>query len=76
MAHLTQTATTPTRAATDIRGLFAERLDALRLGFARWRTYRTTLEQLQALTDRDLADLGVYRGNIPQIAREAAYGAN
>lgn len=42
--------------------------------FARYQTYRTTLNELQALNDRELADLGVSRGMIRSIAYQAAYG--
>jgi len=37
----------------------------------RHRTYRRTLEELRMLTDRDLADLGIARANLPDLAREA-----
>ena len=36
------------------------------------RAYLKTLHELQALTDRDLADIGISRGDIHRIAREAA----
>lgn len=38
------------------------------------RVYATTLSELQQLNDRDLADLGIHRAQIRDIAREAAYG--
>ncbi len=38
------------------------------------KTYRTTLAELQRLTNRDLADLGISRSMIKGIAFEAAYG--
>jgi uncharacterized protein YjiS (DUF1127 family) len=34
--------------------------------------YRTTYEELSALSDRDLADLGIARASISSVAREAA----
>ena len=34
--------------------------------------YHTTLSELSALSDRDLADIGISRSDIPMIAREAA----
>ena len=43
--------------------------------FARYRTYRQTLNELAQLSDRDLADLGVHRADIRGIAHQAAYGA-
>jgi uncharacterized protein YjiS (DUF1127 family) len=42
---------------------------------ADWRVYQRTVSELDAMSDRDLADLGVSRLSIRDIAREAAYGA-
>lgn len=36
--------------------------------------YNRTLGELRAMTDRDLADIGISRLQIGDIAREAAYG--
>jgi uncharacterized protein YjiS (DUF1127 family) len=38
------------------------------------RVYARTVAELNALSDRELADLGMSRLSIPEIAREAAYG--
>jgi uncharacterized protein YjiS (DUF1127 family) len=38
------------------------------------RVYSRTLAELNALTDRELTDLGMSRLAIPDIAHEAAYG--
>jgi uncharacterized protein YjiS (DUF1127 family) len=38
------------------------------------RTYARTVAELNALTDRELNDLGISRLSIPEIAHEAAYG--
>ena len=40
----------------------------------RRQVYRTTVSELQALSNRELADLGIYRGDITAMARKAAYG--
>lgn len=48
--------------------------EALATRAAQYRTFRTTLSELEGLTDRDLADLGVHRADIRGIARDAAYG--
>ncbi len=40
---------------------------------AKRKVYRTTYNELNALTDRDLADLGIHRAMIKRIALEAAY---
>jgi uncharacterized protein YjiS (DUF1127 family) len=42
---------------------------------AKYRTYRATLNELGALSDRDLADLGLHRAMIADVARDAAYKA-
>lgn len=39
-----------------------------------YRIFRQTVNELSALSTRDLADLGIHRGNIKSIAMEAAYG--
>jgi uncharacterized protein YjiS (DUF1127 family) len=46
-----------------------------RKAIADWRSYRQTYEELEALSDRELADLGLSRHSIRDVAREAAYGA-
>lgn len=38
------------------------------------RVFRQTLKELNALTNRELADLGIARSMITRIAHEAAYG--
>lgn len=64
---------------TDIRphgaGLM-DRFAALRADLAaraaRRKLYRTTLNELRQLSDRELSDLGIHRSMINAIAREAA----
>jgi uncharacterized protein YjiS (DUF1127 family) len=67
-AHSTQVA----------RGGLLARLAVLKDGIAtavqQRRTYSRTLAELNALSDRELADLGIGRLAIPDIAHEAAYG--
>lgn len=46
-----------------------ERITAKR---ARKKVYRETLNELRALSDRDLSDLGLSRANIHSVAWEAA----
>lgn len=41
---------------------------------AQRKTYKTTVAELSALSNRELADLGLHRSMIKQIALEAAYG--
>ncbi|WP_299724943.1 DUF1127 domain-containing protein [uncultured Tateyamaria sp.] len=40
------------------------------------RVYKTTLRELQALSNRELADLGLHRSELSRVAWEAAYGVN
>jgi uncharacterized protein YjiS (DUF1127 family) len=57
---------------------FADRLVALRdtvlTAVAQRRVYLRTVAELNGLSDRELADLGISRLGITDIAREAAYG--
>lgn len=48
-------------------------LEDIQARWSRYSVYRTTLTELQELTDRDLADLGINRSLIKSIAHEAAY---
>ena len=49
-------------------------IDAVTGRFAKYRTYRQTVNELSALSDRALADLGLSRSMIQSVARETAYG--
>jgi len=40
---------------------------------ASWRRYRQTFRELEALNDRELADLGLGRRDIRAFARQAAH---
>lgn len=63
---------------TNERARSAHPLQALRDAIvARWhrrRAYARTYAELNALSGRELADLGIDRTMIAQLAREAAYG--
>lgn len=50
---------------------FARELSARR---AQYRVYSRTVNELAALSNRDLADLGLSRSQIESVAHEAAYG--
>lgn len=60
-------------------GLFAQDLSGPRTNlaerFAQYRIYRTTLNELAQLTDRELADMGIHRADIRTITHEATYKA-
>ncbi|MCA8880472.1 MAG: DUF1127 domain-containing protein [Rhodobacteraceae bacterium] len=54
----------------------ADRLHLLRAAFVEWNArravFRQVTDELSVLSDRDLADLGFSRLDIPRVAREAA----
>ncbi|MDO9415364.1 DUF1127 domain-containing protein [Pararhizobium sp.] len=39
--------------------------------FTNWRKYRQTCNELGRMSDRELSDLGIGRGDIRQVARQA-----
>ncbi len=39
--------------------------------YRNWRRYRETVSELNQLTNRELADLGIPRGEIRYVARKA-----
>jgi uncharacterized protein YjiS (DUF1127 family) len=49
-------------------------IERLRRGYANYRLYRKTLDELEVLNDRELNDLGISRLVIREIARESVYG--
>ena len=57
---------------------FSDRLagamSVLRAMIQRRKVYDQTTRELNSLSDRDLADLGIHRSLIATVAREAAYG--
>lgn len=65
MAYITEnTSLTAARPAT---GFF----EALVARYNAWRIYRTTVAELNSLTDRELDDIGITRGSIHHYARQA-----
>ena len=57
---------------------FADRLGTIaksvKLALHRRRLFNQTVRELNALTDRELADLGIHGSMIKDIAKQAAYG--
>lgn len=49
-------------------------LAALRDTWNRYHVYERTYSELNALTNRELSDLGISRASIAHLAFEAAYG--
>lgn len=65
----------------DFRGLeagiadrFASFFKGLREARHRRSVFRQTLRELNALSNRDLEDMGIHRSMITRVAAEAAYG--
>ena len=51
-------------------GIFAR----LRQSFADYRKYLATYDELNALSDRELADIGLSRLDVRDIAQDSVYG--
>ena len=45
--------------------------EVLKSRYTTWKRYTRTLQELEALSSRELADLGISRSDIPRLAREA-----
>ncbi|NIZ11214.1 DUF1127 domain-containing protein [Pseudooceanicola sp. HF7] len=52
---------------------FARFVSNLAFRVARYRVYRNCLEELQNLSNRELRDLGLSRGEIRHVAHQEAY---
>ncbi len=46
--------------------------EVLKTRITTWKRYNRTVTELQALTNRELADLGIARADIHRVARDAA----
>lgn len=49
--------------------------DTLRAAARKRKAYNGIVSELSALTDRELNDIGISRGDAHRIAHEAVYGA-
>lgn len=61
-------------ASTGIAGRLLAAIQHMQENRARRAIYRQTVRELNALTNRDLADLGISRAMIGRLAHEAAWG--
>lgn len=41
----------------------------IRRAYSEWREYRTTVNELNRMSERELNDLGISRADIPFVAR-------
>ncbi|MGR3503678.1 DUF1127 domain-containing protein [Pseudaestuariivita sp.] len=69
MAYVTQN---QTAGATFAKA--AGLVERMRTAWTQYRVYRTTLNELQELSARELDDLGLHRSMLRQVAHETAYG--
>lgn len=46
--------------------------EVLKARYRSWKRYNRTVAELESLSNRELADLGISRGDIRRVAREAA----
>lgn len=53
---------------------FAAIVRSIKTAIERRRVFKQTVAELNLLTARELGDLGISRGSIRSVAREAAYG--
>jgi uncharacterized protein YjiS (DUF1127 family) len=65
------TSTYTAHPATGLMSKFRTTLDAYRAHRADQRAMRQTFNELSAMNDRDLADIGLSRGEIRHIASQA-----
>lgn len=62
-----------TTASAPFGARVANVFNSLRARRAQYNVYRTTVSELEALSARELDDLGINRGTIRAIAYKAAY---
>ena len=71
MAYLTSSSATGTSFGMRANAAFQNMVAS----YKQHRLYRETFNELSALSNRELADLGLHRSNLHQIARESAQTA-
>lgn len=64
-----------TTADVGLRGRLLSAIQRMQENRARRAVYRQTVRELNALTTRDLDDLGISRSMITRLAHEAAWGS-
>lgn len=68
MAYYTDTAVSTSEQPSRTAAL----MDAISLKLRQRKAYRQTFNELHMLTQRDMGDLGICRGDFRRLAREAA----
>ena len=69
MAFLTDTFTAPISLSEKFSAVWAKLVDAR----TKRAVYAQTVRELDALSSRELADLGIHRSSIRRVAYESAY---
>lgn len=75
--HCSTTATRPfkTDQTARLRRIAMLVVNTLAKRLRRWASYRNTVRELSQLSDRDLHDLGIARGEIRFVAKKSAKAA-
>ncbi len=71
MAHALNTTYASSSLVARLRGM----ADNARTSWDLYKEYKRTYGELDSLTDRDLADIGIRRCDIADLARTHVYGA-
>ncbi|MFN7222397.1 MAG: DUF1127 domain-containing protein [Paracoccaceae bacterium] len=74
MAYANSQSAARADAGTSVKGWVGDVLAKWNTARERRAVYLQTLNELSAMSDRDLADINVARVSIEDIARQAAYG--
>ena len=59
-------------AGAEGRKIMTKKVNSLYNRYRQWRRYRETVRELQTLSSHELRDLGIQRGDIGRLAREAS----
>ncbi len=51
-------------------------LQGFKTRYQNYRAFRTTVNELSALSNRELADLGLHRSTLKRVAYQAVYATN
>lgn len=61
-------------ASNGLADRFAALVKSVKTALNQRRVYLQTVRELNALSDRELSDLGMHKSMIDDVARQAAYG--
>ena len=73
MAYVTSTSGIFAGRTAPRKSIFGAVFDTIREGYRSRAIYNRTVSELNALSDRELADIGISRSMITRVALEAAY---